>query len=269
MNAILEWDAIHFTFPGLRKPALAGASLRLEAGRRVVLLGRNGAGKSTLLLHANGILRPSAGAVRVAGAPLEYNRRGLIAARRQVGLIFQNPDDQLFSASVAQDISFGPLNLGLSVDEARRRVAEAAALCEVSDLLDLPTHALSGGQKTRVALAGVLAMEPQVILADEATAGLDPWMRRQVFAIFNRLVGEGTTVLLATHDLDVARHWADLVVVMDAGRVIVAAPPAQVFADPTLRELLGPVSPWANDEVADDAQCSNGGQGPGDGIQET
>jgi cobalt/nickel transport system ATP-binding protein len=118
----------------------------------------------------------------------------------------------------------------------------------VSDLLDRPTHALSGGQKARVALAGVLAMEPQVILADEATAGLDPWMRRQVFAIFNWLVAQGTTVLLATHDLDVAHHWADLVAVMDTGRIVVVAPPQQVFGDPTLRDLLGPASPWAGDE---------------------
>jgi cobalt/nickel transport system ATP-binding protein len=250
MNAVLEWDNLYFTFPGAAAPALRGATLRLERGRRVVLLGRNGAGKSTLLLHANGILRPSAGAVRVGGAPLEYSRRGLLATRRQVGLVFQSPDDQLFSASVAQDISFGPLNLGLSIDETRQRVATAAELCAVTDLLDRPTHALSGGQKTRVALAGVLAMEPRVILADEATAGLDPWMRRQVFAIFNRLVGQGTTVLLATHDLDVARHWADLVAVMDAGQVVVAAPPAHVFADPALCELLGPVSAWATEDVA-------------------
>ncbi|NWF78714.1 MAG: ABC transporter ATP-binding protein [Chloroflexi bacterium] len=249
MNAVLEWDNLYFTFPGAAAPALRGATLRLERGQRVALLGRNGAGKSTLLLQANGILRPSSGEVRVGGTPLGFSRRGLIAARRQVGLVFQNPDDQLFSASVAQDISFGPLNLGLSVGETRQRVATAAALCEIADLLDRPTHALSGGQKTRVALAGVLAMEPQVILADEATAGLDPWMRQQVFAIFNRLVAQGTTVLLATHDLDVAHHWADLVAVMDAGRVIVAAPPKQVFGDPTLRDLLGPSSPWAAGEV--------------------
>jgi cobalt/nickel transport system ATP-binding protein len=253
MNPVLAWENIHFTFPGAGAPALRGATLRLEGGRRVALLGRNGAGKSTLLLHANGILRPSAGEVRVGGAPLDYSRRGLSAARRQVGLVFQSPDDQLFSASVAQDISFGPLNLGLSVDETRRRVAAAAARCAVTDLLDRPTHALSDGQKSRVALAGVLAMEPQVLLADEATAGLDPWMRRQVFGIFNRLVGQGVTVLLATHDLEVARHWADLVAVMDAGRVVAAAPPAQVFADPALRELLGPAPAWEADEVTTDA----------------
>lgn len=244
MKPVLEWRDLHFRFPGATAAALCGASLRLEAGQRVTLLGRNGAGKSTLLLHANGILRPMAGEVRIAGVPLDYSRRGLLIARRQVGLIFQNPDDQLFSASVAQDISFGPLNLGLDDAETRRRVVMAAALCEVSDLLDRPTHALSGGQKTRVALAGVLAMEPRVILADEATAGLDPWMRRQVFVIFNRLVAQGVTVLLATHDLDAARNWADIVVIMDAGRVIAAAPPEQVFADTALRRLLGPESPW-------------------------
>ncbi|MFV9505806.1 MAG: energy-coupling factor ABC transporter ATP-binding protein [Oscillochloridaceae bacterium umkhey_bin13] len=252
MSAVLEWHNLHFTFPGATEPALAGASLRLAAGQRVALLGRNGAGKSTLLLHANGILRPSAGVVRVGGVSLDYSRRGLIAARHQVGLVFQNPDDQLFSASVAQDISFGPLNLGLDLAEVRQRVASAAARCEVTDVLERPTHALSGGQKTRVALAGVLAMEPRVILVDEATAGLDPWMRRQIFAIFNRLVTQGVTVLLATHDLDVAAHWADLVAVMEAGRVVVAAPPTQVFADPDLRTLLGPVSPWAVDEGMSD-----------------
>ncbi len=239
MTALLELEQLHYRFPGGAEPALRGASLRLEAGQRVALLGRNGAGKSTLMLHANGLLRPSSGQVRVAGEPLVYTRRGLLAARRQVGLVFQNPDDQLFSASVAQDISFGPLNLGLDAPETRRRVAEAAALCEVHDLLDRPTHALSGGQKLRVALAGVLAMAPRVILADEVTSGLDPWMRRQVFAIFNRLVAQGVTVLLATHDLSVARHWADLVAVMEAGQVVVVAPSAEVFGDAELRRLIG------------------------------
>lgn len=247
MTPILELDDLHYIFPGFNTPALRGATLRLEAGRRVALLGRNGAGKSTLLLHANGILRPTAGEVRLAGVPLRYTRRGLLAARRQVGLVFQSPDDQLFSASVGQDISFGPLNLGLDLDTARRRVAAAAELCGVSDLLDRPTHALSGGQKTRVALAGVLAMEPLLILADEVSAGLDPWMRRQVFAIFNRLVAQGTTVLLATHDLDVARHWADLVAVMEEGRITTCAPPPQIFGDPALSARLGPTEPWANE----------------------
>jgi cobalt/nickel transport system ATP-binding protein len=243
MTPALELDDLHYTFPGFAAPALRGAALRLEAGQRVALLGRNGAGKSTLMLHANGILRPAAGRVRVAGAPLDYSRRGLQAARRQVGLVFQNPDDQLFSASVAQDISFGPLNLGLDATEARRRVAAAAELCEVTELLERPTHALSGGQRARVALAGVLAMEPLVILADEVTAGLDPWMREQVMAIFDRLAARGTAVLLATHDLAAARDWADTIAVMEAGRVVATATPAAMFGDPALLALLGPGAP--------------------------
>jgi cobalt/nickel transport system ATP-binding protein len=240
MSALLEFDDLHYTFPGSAIPALRGASLLIATGQRIALLGRNGAGKSTLLLHANGILRPAAGQVRLEGAPLEYTRRGLLRVRRQVGLVFQNPDDQLFSASVLQDISFGPMNLGLSIADVRRRVAEAADLCGISNLLDRPTHALSGGQKSLVALAGVLAMAPRVLLVDETTSGLDPWMRHQIFAIFDRLVEQGVTVLLATHDLTVARQWADTVVVMHEGRVVASAPPMQVFADPDLRVLVGP-----------------------------
>ena len=240
MSALLEFDDLHYAFPGSAIPALRGASLSIATGQRIALLGRNGAGKSTLLLHANGILRPAAGQVRLEGAPLEYTRRGLLRVRRQVGLVFQNPDDQLFSASVLQDISFGPMNLGLSITEVRRRVAEAADLCGISNLLDRPTHALSGGQKSLVALAGVLAMAPRVLLVDETTSGLDPWMRHQIFAIFDRLVEQGVTVLLATHDLTVARQWADTVVVMHEGRVVASAPPMQVFADPDLRALVGP-----------------------------
>lgn len=212
---ILEADALFYRYAGYESYALNGATLRLLPGQKVALIGRNGSGKSTLLLHCNGILRPERGQVRVAGKPMNYSRQGLKQWRQQVGLVFQNPDDQLFSASVMQDISFGPLNLGLSNDKARQRVQQAAALCEVTELLNRPTHALSGGEKARVALAGVLAMEPLVILADEVTASLDPWMRRQVFDIFDRLVAQGKTVLLSTHDIPAAEAWADEMVVMD------------------------------------------------------
>lgn len=244
MNVLLEFDDLHYAFPGGTVSALRGASLSITGGQRIALLGRNGAGKSTLLLHANGILRPMMGQVRLEGAPLEYTRCGLLRARRQVGLVFQNPDDQLFSASVRQDISFGPINLGLSFTEVRRRVAEAADLCGISTLLDRPTHALSGGQKSLVALAGVLAMAPRILLVDEATSGLDPWMRHQIFDIFDRLVEQGRTVLLATHDLTVAQQWADIVVVMHEGRVVASALARQVFTDPELRGLLGPAEVW-------------------------
>lgn len=243
MTMVLAWHDVSYTYPG-GAVALDGATLQLEGGERLALLGRNGSGKSTLLLHANGLLRPTQGSIYVEGGPLDYSRHGLRAARHRVGLVFQNPDEQLFSASVSQDISFGPLNLGLSLAEVRQRVAEAAALCDVADLLDRPTHALSGGQKARVALAGVLAMQPLALLADEVVAGLDPWAHRQVLAIFERLVRHGTAVLLATHDVALARRWADRVAIMDRGRVVAVAPPAVAFADPALQALVGPPEMW-------------------------
>jgi cobalt/nickel transport system ATP-binding protein len=164
--------------------------------------------------------------------------------RHHVGIIFQNPDDQLFSASVAQDISFGPLNLGLSQAETRRRVQSVAELCDIVSLLDRPTHALSGGEKARVALAGVLAMEPSLLIADEVTANLDPWMRRQLFTIFQQLVAQGKTIVLATHEIEFARDWADIVVVMEAGSVIAAAAPDRIFADQELMARTGLGQPW-------------------------
>jgi cobalt/nickel transport system ATP-binding protein len=239
MPPLLEVDSLWYCYPGYQEAALQGTSFALSAGQKVVLVGRNGSGKSTLFLHCNGILRPESGQIRVAGQPVGYDRRALQWWRQRVGVVFQSPDDQLFSASVAQDISFGPLNLGLSSAEARQRVAAAADLCGVADLLERPTHALSGGQKTRVALAGVLAMEPLLLLADEVMANLDPWMRRQVFDIFERMVAQGQSVLLATHDLHVARSWADQVIVMDAGRVVAADTPQRVFTDPELLRQTG------------------------------
>lgn len=246
---VLELHDVHYRYPGHTRAALRGVTWELPAGARVALIGRNGSGKSTLLLHCNGTLRPDQGEVRLADPhcatqwgkcrAVSYDRRGLIDLRRHIGLVFQNPDDQLFSASVAQDISFGPLNLGLSEAEARARVAEAAALCEVEHLLQRPTHALSGGEKTRVALAGVLAMDPAVLIADEVLASLDPWIQRQMFDIFERLVHAGKTVVLATHDLPTALKWADVLAVMHAGQIVASDAPERVCADRAVLQLTG------------------------------
>ncbi|MDW8325010.1 MAG: ABC transporter ATP-binding protein [Anaerolineales bacterium] len=231
-------DRLHYRYPGAADDALRDVSFEFPAGQRIALLGRNGSGKSTLVLHCNGLLRPRRGTVRLDGQPVAYDRRSLLRLRRHVGVVFQNPDEQLFSASVAEDISLGPLNLGLSQAEVRDRVQIAAALCDIEPLLERPTHALSGGEKTRVALAGILAMDPDILIADEVTNSLDPWMRQQVLVIFERLVAQAKTVMLATHDLELARRWADRVLVMEAGRLVANGRPAQVFADPLVRSLL-------------------------------
>jgi cobalt/nickel transport system ATP-binding protein len=241
---ILSIHGLSYCYPGYATPALQDVCLSLPAGKKVAVVGRNGSGKSTLFLQCNAILHPDHGVIEIEGKPLNYDRRSIQAARQQVGIVFQNPDDQLFSASVAQDISFGPLNLGLSVQEVRDCVNETARLCAVDGLLDRPTHALSGGQKARVALAGVLAMQPHILIVDEALAMLDPWMRRQMLAIFDNLVAQGKTVLLSTHDWEMVRDWADLVIAMQAGQILSVDTPERVFSNPALYVGSNPVDPY-------------------------
>lgn len=226
----LTFTNVFFTYPGFENPALDGVNLELSTGERVALIGRNGGGKSTLMLAANGILRPQQGEINLDGQVVHYDRRSLLELRRNVGVVFQNPEDQLFSASVYQDISLGPLNLGLSQAEARQRVLETAEFCGLGGLLERPTHALSGGEKARAALAGVLAMAPRFLFADELTNSLDPWIRQQVLLILDRLAESGCAVILATHDWNLARSWAQRVVWIDAGRVFCQGTTEEIFA---------------------------------------
>lgn len=243
LKYILEARDIYFTYPD-GTPALRGASLAVEEGKRVALLGPNGAGKTTLFLHFNGILRPQKGKVFYAGQELRYDRRFLKQLRREVGIVFQDPDSQLFSASVFQEVSFGPMNLGLPREEVSRLVEEAMEATEISALRDKPTHLLSYGQKKRVCLAGVLAMKPRVLICDEPTAGLDPKYARQIMDLFDRLHQKGTTIILATHDVDLAYSWADYAYFMDGGRVVGEGLPQDVFLDARLLESCSLTRPW-------------------------
>ena len=244
---ILQFENVRYTYPGHTEPALDNMSLALPAGKRIVVLGHNGAGKSSLFLHCNGILAPQSGTVRFQGRPLKYARSDLRELRKHVGIVFQSADEQLFSASVQQDISFGPLNLGLSESAARQRVQEAAEQCEISHLLDRPTHALSGGEKARAALAGVLAMDPEVLLVDEPTASLDPLMRRKLFAIFEKLTARGKTIVLATHELELAHYWADYIVIMHRGRVLGEGASETILSDQNMLSLISLDRPWYSD----------------------
>ncbi len=213
---------------------LDGCSLAIRRGSRNALLGANGSGKTTLLMHCNGLLQPSDGSLRFAGAPLDRSRAGLAALRRRVGLVFQNPDRQLFSASVVEDVSFGPLNLGLDEATLHGRVAEALAAVGMSEQAGRPVHHLSFGQKKRVCIAGVLAMQPEVLLLDEPMAGLDAAMQHELLAVLDRLAGQGITIVLSTHDVDFAYRWADDIHLLAAGRCLASFAatelPAQVAA---------------------------------------
>jgi cobalt/nickel transport system ATP-binding protein len=223
---------------------LDGASMRLPAGRRLAVLGANGSGKTTLLRCLSGALRPRAGEVTVDGQRLEHTRAGLRAHRQEVQLVLQDPDDQLFSASVAQDVSFGPLNLGLDEAAVRERVDEALRLLAVDALAARPTHHLSYGERKRVAIAGAVAMRPCVLLLDEPTAGLDPSAVAETLAALARLQEHDSTVVMSTHDVNLALRWADEVAVV-VDRAVVQGSPEEILGDDALlaRARLG--RPWA------------------------
>ena len=214
---------------------LDGCSLGIRRGSRNALLGANGSGKTTLLQHVNALLRPTGGSLQLDGQPLDYSRAGIAALRRRVGLVFQNPDRQLISANVFEDVSFGPLNLGLDEASVRQRVNDALAAVGLGEYAGRPVHQLSFGQKKRVCIAGVLAMQPELLLLDEPMAGLDAGMQADLLALLETLVGQGMTILLTTHDVDFAYRWADTLHLLAAGRCLGSFPAAEL---PVRAELL-------------------------------
>ncbi len=211
--------------------ALKGLDLDVPKGGRLAILGPNGAGKTTLLLHLNGTLRPGAGELLLEGRPAAWDRRSLTRWRTTVGLVLQDPDDQLFAGNVYQDVSFGPLNLDLADDEVRQRVGDALAAMRIDHLAERPVHMLSGGQKKRVAIAGVLAMRPKVLVLDEPTAGLDSHGVSHLLAALDHLTDNGTTIVYTTHDVDLACAWSDSVAVFHEGVVIGGGRAQDVLAD--------------------------------------
>ena len=234
MNAMVEVRDLCYTYED-GTVALDHVCLRAERGRVTGILGANGAGKSTLFLNLNGVLTPSGGEVLLDGVPVRRDRRGLTELRRRVGIVFQDPDDQLFSADVYRDISFGAVNLGLPEAEIRRRVEVAMARTGVAHLRDKPTHALSFGQKKRVAIAGVLVMEPEVLILDEPTAGLDPQGVSDLLELLGQLRdGLNMAILLATHDMDLVPLCCDDTYLLGGGRVLAAGTPEELFRRPEL-----------------------------------
>ncbi|HXT42758.1 MAG TPA: CbiX/SirB N-terminal domain-containing protein [Pseudonocardiaceae bacterium] len=222
----IEMRDVDFAYPDGRQ-ALSGVSMRIDFGERVALLGPNGAGKTSLILQLNGVLTPSAGSVSIGGVPV--GRRTLTEVRRRVGVVFQDPDDQLFTPTVGRDVAFGPAHLGLSGDALQARVAEALSYVGLSDAVDRPPHRLSVGERRRAAVATVLAMHPEVLVLDEPTANLDPAARREFADLIKRL---GMTTLLVTHDLPYALELCPRALVIDHGQIVADGPTRQVLADP-------------------------------------
>ena len=194
-------------------------------------MGSNGSGKSTFFLCCNGIHRPSSGTLYFNGEPVTYDKKGLLKLRSKVGIVFQDPDNQLFSASVYQEISFGILNLGVSEEEAKKEVEEVIDYLEITPFRHKPTHSLSGGQKKQVSIADILVMHPDIIILDEPAAALDPKHTTMVNQIVNRLTESGITVLMATHDVNYAYEWADEIMLFHEGKVLMHGTPADVFSN--------------------------------------
>ena len=230
MAPVLELRHITCGYDPEEPPALRDVSLALEPGERLALAGPNGAGKSTLLLAALGLLPLSAGEIWLEGRRVDLKkRRELDRLRSSVGLVFQNPDDQLLAPTVEGEAAFGPRNLGLPPREVSARVDRALAACGLEDYRRRSPHQLSGGEKKRTALAGVLAMEPRVLLLDEPAAGLDPEGRRQLEQQLDLLRARGIAVLLSTHDVDFVWRWADRTAVLAGGRLAAAGTPEEIF----------------------------------------
>ncbi len=232
--AMIEIERLSFSYPDGRR-ALSDISLRVEAGERVALVGPNGAGKSTLLLHLNGILRPVDGVIRVDGLPLTERTVGQI--RAMVGLVFQNPDDQLFSPRVFEDVAFGPLHMGLPEDEVRARVERALAAVDMSAYADRTSYHLSLGEKKRIALATVLSMNPRVLALDEPSSGLDPRARRSLIRLLQGLNGQ--TLLIASHDMRLVRELCPRMVILDGGTIVADGPTESLITDSALLEQHG------------------------------
>ena len=214
--------------------ALKNVNLKINNGEMVAILGKNGAGKSTLFLHFNGIYEPDSGEILIDGEKLKYNKKALLKCRQKVGIVFQNPDNQIFAPSVEEDIAFGPLNLKLPMDEVQRRVEDALKRVGMEGFEKKAPHHLSGGQKKRVAIAGILAMKPEIMILDEPTAGLDPKGAIKIMNLLSQLNSEGITIVISTHDVDLVSQYVNKIFVMADGEIIGDGTPKEIFSNEEL-----------------------------------
>lgn len=230
-DIILKAENLYFSYDAETSHSLNGLSLEIRRGQKIAFMGANGSGKSTFFLCCTGIHKPQSGKLYFHGKEISYTKKGLLDLRSKVGIVFQDPDRQLFSASVYQEISFGILNLGVSEEKARQEVEHVIETLEITPFRHKPTHALSGGQKKQVSIADILVMHPEIIILDEPAAALDPKHTTMVNQIVDQMTANGITVLMATHDVNYAYQWADEIMLFHEGKVLMHGTPAQVFGN--------------------------------------
>lgn len=230
----LETKNLSFTYPDGTE-ALKNVNIQIKKGEKIAIMGPNGAGKSTLFSHFNGLSEPTSGHVEIDGEKIVFTREELLKVRQKVGIVFQDPNDQLFAPTVKEDVAFGPMNLGLDYDEVNARIKEALEMVGMSGFEDKTPHHLSGGQQKRVAIAGIIAMRPEITILDEPTAGLDPEGVDKVLNILNKLNEEGMSIIISSHDIEMVNHFADKIFVLYGGEIIAKGDKHQIFSD---KELL-------------------------------
>ena len=242
-DGIIETVDLTYWYAGNDRPSLDKVNIRIRKGVKTIILGGNGAGKSTLFYHFNGVFEPSSGTVSFDGDVVKHRRKALRALRSKVSVVLQNPDDQIFGQTVEEDVAYGPSNLGLPAEEIRRRVDHSINLVGLDAYRDRNTLKLSYGQRKRLALAGALAMEPEVLVMDEPTAGLDPQMALEVMELAEQLHHNGTTVVISTHDVDLAYAWADEIHVLRRGELIYSGPSEDFYMDAVRVYTTGVMQP--------------------------
>ena len=219
MDCIIKTQGLNYSYHNGQR-ALFDVNIAIKQGEKTAVIGSNGSGKSTLFLCLNGINKPQNGKVFFKGKEVDYSSKGLLNLRQSVGIVFQNPDDMIFSSSVRQDIAFGLLNMGFSNIQAEEKIKSISKFLNLESLLHKPVHELSGGEKKRVSLAGVMVMEPEVIILDEPGAYLDTLNAKTVYKIIDSLSQKGKTVIISSHNMDFVLNWADSVIVLKDGKVV-------------------------------------------------
>ena len=240
---MIETVDLTFYYGGNEKPSLDKVSIKIRKGVKTVILGANGAGKSTLFYHFNGVFKPGDGEVIVDGEPISYRKKALRQLRSRVSVVLQNPDDQIFEQTVEEDVAFGPRNLKLPEEEVARRVEAALDLVGLSDMRDRNTLQLSYGQRKRLALAGAIAMRPEILIMDEPTAGLDPQMSLELMELMDQLHHMGTDIVISTHDVDLAYSWADDIHVLRKGLLVFSGRSEDFYSNPDEVYLSGVMQP--------------------------
>jgi cobalt/nickel transport system ATP-binding protein len=230
---MIDLNNISYCYPD-RTQALVNINFSVCEGEKLVIAGPNGAGKSTLFLILNGILKPSSGEYLFEGKRVGWSKNELLQLRKTIGIVFQEPDSQIFSASVYDEVSFGPLNLDLPHSLVRERVDQALLALDIEKLKDRPAHLLSYGQKKRVTIASVLAMDPKIIIFDEPTSGLDPAHAAEIVSLLSVLHQQSKTIIISTHDMNLAYQWASRIVVMNDGRVQGEGSSSEIFHNTVL-----------------------------------